>query len=105
MLKNGKCHFLGQNSKFEKKWWKIIILVSEPLFHNPDCTSIPKWPHFCKCFRRKNMVKIVSSNVHLFTKKKMLKIQIFNNFLSYHIYISIFPHVMIHQNKNKNKEE
>ena len=46
--KGKKNHFLGPNSKIEQqKWWGTIILVYEPLFHNPVCTSFPKWAYLC----------------------------------------------------------
>ena len=48
MLKRWKIHFLGLNLKIDQqKWWGTIILVYELLFHNPVCTSFPKWAYLC----------------------------------------------------------
>ena len=47
MGESRKSHFVGPKSKSDEiKWRNIIILLYEPLLHNPDCTSIPKWAHF-----------------------------------------------------------
>ena len=40
--KDEKFTFWAKIQRLAKKWWEIIILVYELLFHNTDCTNIPK---------------------------------------------------------------